>query len=522
MFKNEPLLDFTIPSVIESVQAALNTLNSKIGSSPLVASPIIGGKRITGLKTLPSTDPALPSVAIGHSELAIETHARQALEVLSHGAPAWAATPFAERAKIIRDVGERMCKERLALTALIIREAGKNWREADKDVCEAIDFCRFYADEMLRLGPPRRTMQVPGEENTYYYRPKGIAVVIAPWNFPLAIACGMTVAALVAGNCTALKPAEQTPLIAAEFARIVLEAGVPASAFAFLPGLGEVVGRALVQDPLTDLICFTGSKAVGLEILKSASQVLPGQRSIKRVITELGGKNALIVDEDADLDEAIKASIESAFGFSGQKCSALSRLIVIGDAYELLLERLKDATSDLIIGVPQAPATFLGPVIDEQAQQRILSTIQEAEKRLTLVYKGKVPSQGYFVPPTLFRDVPAQDPLWREEVFGPVVACVKARSIEEAVMMANDSEYALTGGICSRSPKNIDYVRSHLRVGNLYINRGITGALVCRQPFGGFQMSGIGSKAGGSDYLLQFLEPRTCTENTMRRGFAPE
>lgn len=522
MFTNEVLLDFTVANNVEQLKTALATLNTKLLTKPFEVNPLVAGKPVLGLKRLDSLDPSEPSKHIGSTGLADEKVVNQALETLVQGAPAWAATDFAERARIVRSIGERMAKERFALTALIVREAGKNWREADKDICEAIDFCKFYADEMLRLGPPKRTMEVPGEENLYYYAPKGVAVIIAPWNFPLAIACGMAVAALVAGNATALKPAEQTPIIAAEFARIVLEAGVPASAFAFLPGLGEVAGRALVQDSRVDLICFTGSKAVGLEILRTAAAVQPGQRSIKKVITELGGKNCLIIDEDADLDESIKGIIDSAFGYSGQKCSACSRVVVVGDAYAPLLERLTDAAADLIIGTASEPSTFIGPVIDAEAQKRILETISAGEKRLKVAFRGKVPSSGYFVPPTIFRDVPTTDPIWREEIFGPVVAIIKAENIEDAVRIANDSEYALTGGVFSRSPKSIALVKQKLRVGNLYINRGITGALVCRQPFGGFQMSGIGSKAGGTDYLLQFMDPRTSTENTMRRGFAPE
>jgi RHH-type proline utilization regulon transcriptional repressor/proline dehydrogenase/delta 1-pyrroline-5-carboxylate dehydrogenase len=331
----------------------------------------------------------------------------------------------------------------------------------------------------------------------------------------------MVVAALVTGNVTVLKPSEQTSLVAAEFAKILLDSGVPGKAFAFLPGRGEIIGRELVNSSKTDMICFTGSKAVGLEIISKAAIVHPGQKSIKRFIAELGGKNAIIVDEDADLDEAVKGVIYSAFGFAGQKCSACSRVIAVGDSYETFITRLCEAASDLICGDAKNPATLVGPVIDKETHKRINETIAKAEKNNRLAFRGKETPNGYFVTPTIFRDVETTSDLWCEEIFGPVLACRKAATFEEALEVANQSQYALTGGLFSRSPKNIAVAREEFRVGNLYINRGCTGALVCRQPFGGFRMSGVGSKAGGPDYLIQFMEPRTISENTMRRGFAP-
>ena len=364
-------------------------------------------------------------------------------------------------------------------------------------------------------------MDIEGEDNFYFYRPRGIAVVIAPWNFPLAIACGMTVASLVCGNVTILKPAEQTSLIAFEFAKILLTAGVPVDAFAFLPGEGESIGRALVQDPRTAIICFTGSKTVGLEILKNASVLAEGQKHIKKVITELGGKNCIIVDEDADLDEAIKGILYSAFGFAGQKCSACSRLVILKDIYERLLSRLADACNDLIVGPAGDSSSYFGPVIDKDSQSRILKIINDSKSQLNLLAQTKVPDFGYFVPGTIFRDVPLDHYIWQEEIFGPVLACAAAKDFEHALQIANDSQYALTGGLYSRSPANIKKAYEEFEAGNLYINRACTGALVCRQPFGGFKLSGMGSKAGGPDYLLQFMEPVCVSENTMRRGFAP-
>jgi RHH-type proline utilization regulon transcriptional repressor/proline dehydrogenase/delta 1-pyrroline-5-carboxylate dehydrogenase len=336
----------------------------------------------------------------------------------------------------------------------------------------------------------------------------------------------MTVAALVTGNTVVLKPAEQTGLIASELAKILYQAGTPADALSFLPGTGESVGRALVNHPDVAMVVFTGSRAVGLEIIEEAAHTHAGQRGIKRVVAELGGKNAIIVDEDADSDDAIRGVLSSAFSFAGQKCSACSRLIVVGASYDSFLDRLTQAARDLIVGDAADPSSFLGPVIDRESQNRILATISSAAQDLRMLGQTPIPAQcaerGFFVPPTLFRDVPTSHTLWRDEIFGPVVACAKASSFDEALQMATASEYALTGGIFSRHPHNIALAKRRFKVGNLYINRGITGALVGRQPFGGFCFSGIGSKAGGPDYLLQFCEPRVVTENTMRRGFTPD
>jgi RHH-type proline utilization regulon transcriptional repressor/proline dehydrogenase/delta 1-pyrroline-5-carboxylate dehydrogenase len=522
MFRNEPPLDFTVASERERLQRALNQLEQAMQQEKLLACPIVGGKLIGTEDVHLVQDPSEPTVCVGRVQYADVTLALRALEELRKGAPAWERLAFEKRSAIIARAGGLMRERRVELTALIIREAGKPWREADADVVEAIDFCEYYAEEMLRLGAPRRTQEVPGEDNVYFYQPRGIALVIAPWNFPLAIACGMVTAALVTGNATILKPAEQTSLIAFELAKILLEAGVPGDAFAFLPGVGEDIGSALVESPHVDVICFTGSKAVGLHIVKAAAEVRPEQRNVKKVIAEMGGKNAIIVDSDADLDEAIKGVLYSGFGYSGQKCSACSRVIVVGDAYQPFISRLSDAASDICVGPARISSTLLGPVIDQEAQQRILRTIAEAEKENKLAFKGQVPSSGYFVPATIFREVDPQSSLWKEEIFGPVIACLKVDSIEEALQVANDSPYALTGGFFSRSPANIELVRKEFKVGNLYVNRGCTGAIVCRQPFGGFRMSGVGSKAGGPDYLLQFLEPRVVTENMMRRGFSPE
>lgn len=522
MFVNESLLNFSSPATRAALQDALSGIDARVESMTLVALPIVDGREIDTQAIVARKDPAHSETILGTIHYADTELASEAIRVLQKGSRAWRDTPMTVRAKLLEDAAERMRKERHYLTALIIREAAKPWREADADIAEAIDFCRYYAGEAMRMAYPTRTSDIPGEEDFYYYEPKGIAAVISPWNFPLAITCGMTVAALVTGNTVLLKPAEQTSLIAYEFAKLLFDVGVPKDALAFLPGLGESLGRYLVNHPDVNLIAFTGSKNVGLEILATCAVVKPEQRDIKSAVIEMGGKNAIIVDEDADLDEATKAVLHSAFGYSGQKCSACSRLIAVGGAYEQLIQRLCEATADLVIGPASDPATILGPVIDEEARERLLNVILRAEKECTVALKGRAPSGGSFVPPLILKDVPQNSQAWREELFGPILACRKAKDFSEAIALANDSEYALTGSIFSRSPQNLSTGKKQMRAGNLYINRGCTGALVGRQPFGGYGLSGTGSKAGGPDYLLHFVRARTITENTMRRGFAPD
>jgi RHH-type proline utilization regulon transcriptional repressor/proline dehydrogenase/delta 1-pyrroline-5-carboxylate dehydrogenase len=519
MFKNEALTNFNSDTSRETMNTALAALERRIQHGTLKACPIIGGQEIHTGRENKRIDPAESEALIGITELAGKAEMERAITLLHKRAGSWAATPARNRADVLHTAARLMRQRKFDLSALIIREAGKPWREADADVAEAIDFCDYYALEMLRLGTPHKTQEVTGEDNYYSYAARGVCAVISPWNFPLAIACGMAGAALVAGNAVLLKPARQTSLIAFELCRILLEAGVPPEILAFLPSSGDEIGNALVESPLLDMICFTGSKAVGLDIIQRASVVQPGQRNVKKVVAEMGGKNAVIVDEDAELDDTIKLVLSSAYGFSGQKCSACSRLIVHQSIYETFIERLSQAASDLIIGKPADSASFMGPVIDAASQKRILGMVEEARKESTLAFMGQAPADGCYVPPVIFRDIPATSRLWREEVFGPVLAVRPAASFDEALTMANDCEYALTGGVFSRNPAHLELARRNFAVGNLYLNRSCTGALVQRQPFGGSRMSGVGSKAGGPDYLLQFLDPRTVSENTMRRGF---
>lgn len=526
IFKNEPFRDFSEAHNREALISALQSLSNQLSSGPLEAAPIINGETLPGVETYIRSDPSDTRITVGKIQFADINLADKALSVCKAGFNSWRNTPFQVRSETLHKIANAMRAEKARLTAIIIREGGKPWKEADADVAEAIDFCDYYALHMHRYGDPVLTEDVLGEDNYYFYQPRGVAVVISPWNFPLAITCGMAVAALVTGNTVILKPSEQTSIIAYHFAKLCYEAGVPRDVLAFLPGRGEVIGRYLVNDSRTDLIAFTGSKPVGLEIIRSAYDTKPTQTSIKRVIAELGGKNAIVVDADADLDDAIRGIMYSAFGFSGQKCSACSRLLIVGDAYQPLVERLSLAISDILIGSASDPATLVGPVIDLESKERIENTIAQGKESLTLAAQGKLQfelrEQGNFVTPTLFTDVPTDHPIWTEEIFGPVLACRQVQSFKEGIKLATDSQYALTGGVFTRSPSNLEYAKHEFRVGNLYLNRGCTGALVGRQPFGGFKLSGIGSKAGGPDYLLQFMEPRCLSENTMRRGFTPD
>lgn len=518
-FVNEALRDFAETHARDAFAGELTALESSLGwYCPLV---VDGQDRRTD-RTLESLDPANPSRVVAASAVASAQDASDAVEAAVRAFPAWRDRGPQARAAILIDAAERMRAERDRLAAIMVLEAGKTWPEADGDVCEAIDFLEYYAREMLRLAPVRNMGRIPGELNQYSYQPRGVAAVIAPWNFPLAILTGMTAASLVAGNCAVVKPAEQTPAIASELVRILRQAGVPDGALHFLPGFGEEVGAYLVEHPRVDIISFTGSKDVGVGIMRAAAELRPGQRSLKKVIAELGGKNAIIVDSDADLDMAVLGTLRSAFGFQGQKCSACSRAIVLHHNHDLFVERLIEAVRSLRVGPPRDPSHVVGPVIDREAQQRILRYIEIGKQQSTLAVQREVPAEGFYVGPTVFTGVHKDHTIAQEEIFGPVLGVIQVQDFDEAMEVALSTPFALTGGVYSRSPLNIARAREAFRVGNLYINRKITGALVHRQPFGGGGLSGVGGKAGGPDYLLNFMEARTVTENTMRRGFAPE
>ena len=518
-FANEPPADFTLEDTRQKMRVALGEMRAAFGKDyPLV----IGGKEITGEAWIDSTNPARPTEKIGRVVAATQAQAQAAVDAAVAAAAGWRATPVDKRADILDRMAALMREERFKLGALEVFEVGKAWAEADGDIAEAIDFCDFYAAEMRQLGRPQATFSVPGENSMQEYIPRGVGLVIAPWNFPLAILCGMTVAALVTGNTVVMKPAEQSSITAARFMDLATRAGLPPGVLNLLTGHGEDVGEFLVNHPKIDFVAFTGSKEVGLKIWEAGGRTRPGQSQLKKVVCEMGGKNALIIDADADLDEAVLGALYSAFGYQGQKCSALSRLIVHEDCYDRFVERLVEATSNIKVGYPEEPATIVGPVVDQEAYERIKRYVGIGKEEARLAFEGKVPEgDGYFIAPTIFAEVAPNARIAKEEIFGPVLAVLKAKSLDEAIQFANDTEFALTGGLYSRSPANIEKVKRELVVGNLYINRTITGAIVARHPFGGFKMSGGGTKAGGRDYLLNFLFPRVVTENVLRRGFAP-
>jgi RHH-type proline utilization regulon transcriptional repressor/proline dehydrogenase/delta 1-pyrroline-5-carboxylate dehydrogenase len=436
--------------------------------------------------------------------------------------PAWRDRPLEERAQLLEHLADRLQTDRLQLAALQVLEVGKPWKEADADVAEAIDFCRYYARQAVVELAPRRQGNMAGEDNLLWYEGRGPSVVLAPWNFPLAILCGMTTATLVAGNTVVMKPAEQASMVAYALFERMLEVGFPPEVVQFLPGIGENVGAYLVAHPAIAQVVFTGSKQVGLTIVEQAARTQPGQPQVKRVICEMGGKNAIIVDADADLDEAVAGVLHSAFGYAGQKCSACSRVIVVGTAYDPFVTRLIDACRSLSLEPAHHPACRLGPVIDEAAYNRLQKVIANPVEGATPLYIGATRAGGFYVPPALFRVEDHDHPLMQEELFGPILAVLHVPSFETALAVAVSTEFALTGAVYSRIPSHLDEARQRFRVGNLYLNRGCTGAMVQRQPFGGFGMSGIGSKAGGPGYLLHFADPRCVSENTMRRGFTPD
>ncbi|MBD2294563.1 L-glutamate gamma-semialdehyde dehydrogenase [Anabaena sphaerica FACHB-251] len=498
-------------------QAAFQNVRQQLGKTYL---PLINGEFVNTTTFVDSLNPSNFSEVVGKIGLISVEQAEEAMKFAKAAFPGWKKTPVKQRADILRKAAELMEERRAELSAWIVLEVGKPVKEADGEVSEAIDFCLYYAEEMERL-EKGVIYDVVGETNRYIYQPKGIAVVISPWNFPLAIACGMTVAALVSGNCTLLKPAETSSVITAKLTEILIEAGIPKGVFQYVPGKGSQVGAYLVNHPDTHVIAFTGSQEVGCRIYAEAAVLKPGQKHMKKVIAEMGGKNAIIVDESADLDQAVVGVVQSAFGYSGQKCSACSRVIVLQPIYDAFVERLVEATKSLNIGETELPSTQVGPVIDANAQSRILEYIEIGKKEAKLALELPSPTQGYFIGPVIFSEVPANGVIAQQEIFGPVLSVIRANDFQEALEFANSTNYALTGGLYSRTPSHIQQAQAEFEVGNLYINRNITGAIVARQPFGGFKLSGVGSKAGGPDYLLQFLEPRSITENIQRQGFAP-
>jgi RHH-type transcriptional regulator, proline utilization regulon repressor / proline dehydrogenase / delta 1-pyrroline-5-carboxylate dehydrogenase len=519
-YENAPLVNFVYTENQDRMREALAQVRTQLGQKyPLV----INGERVWTDKTIASINPTDPDQVVGHVTEAGIPEAERAVKAAREAFEKWSRAPFETRCRLLERAADIMQRRRYQLSALEVFEVGKAWAEADGDIREAMDFCLFYAQQMRLHGRPRLTQHMLGEESYQHYWPRGVALIIAPWNFPLAILTGMTTAALVTGNTVIMKPAEQSAVVGAMLMEIFEEAGVPPGVLNYLPGKGSVMGAHLVDHKDVDLIAFTGSREVGLRIFESAGKTKEGQRQLKHVVCEMGGKNAVIIDSDADLDEAIVDTIYSAFGYQGQKCSACSRLIILDDIYPRAIERLLNAAASLRVGNPEEPGITVGPVIDGTAHKRILEYIQCGKEEARLAFqRGDVPEKGFFIPPTIFTNVNPNATIACEEIFGPVLSVIRARDLDEAFEIANGTEFALTAGFFSRSPANIERAKAEIVAGNVYINRSCTGAVVGRHPFGGFKMSGGGTKAGGTDYLLHFMVPRVVTENITRHGFAPE
>ena len=489
------------------MEAALEKARAEFGREyPLH----LAGEAISTGDKLISVNPSNTSEVVGIHHKATAELAARAVEAGYAAFPKWAATPAEERVRLTVEVARILRARKLEFDAWLVYEAGKTWPEADADVAEAIDFCEYYAREMERLAGPQPVVQLPGEHDEMIYIPLGVGVVIPPWNFPLAIMVGMTIASLVTGNIAIIKPSSETPTIGAMFAAVLREAGFPESSFTLLTGSGAAVGDVLVQHPKTRYVSFTGSRDVGLRINELAAKAQPGQIWIKRVIAEMGGKDAIIVDADADLDKAVDGVLFSAFGYQGQKCSACSRAIVDATLYDRFLEKLVPKARNLKVGASDDPSNFMGPVISAGARKTILNYIEIGKQEGRLV-AGDTPvsGDGYFIPPTIIADIEAKDRIFQEEIFGPVLAVAKARDFEHALELANDSQYGLTGAVFSNTPEHLREAKERFHVGNLYFNRKCTGAMVGAHPFGGFNMSGTDSKAGGPDYLLLFLQAKS-------------
>lgn len=510
-FQNEPYADFSQPDNRQAMEAALAKVRSEFGREYQLR---IDGQWIATGDMLTSVNPSNPQEVVGVHHRATKELANQAVENAYTYFAEWSRTPAEERIRMLLDAARILRRRKFEFDAWLVLEAGKTWPEAEADVSEAIDFCEYYAREAQRLAGPQDVVQLPGERDEMVYIPLGVGVVIPPWNFPLAILVGMTVAALVTGNTVVLKPSSETPTIGAKFAEVLLEAGFPESSFTLLVGSGAAVGDVLVEHPKTRFVSFTGSRDVGLRINELAAKHHRGQIWIKRVVAEMGGKDAIVVDGDANVDDAVTGVLASAFGYQGQKCSACSRAIVHEKIYDSFLEKLTAKATTLKMGPSDDPGNYMGPVISAGAMKTILDYIETGKKEGRLLAGGDGPGSGsttggYFVPPTIIADVDSKARIFQEEIFGPVLAVTKAQSFEHALELANDTEYGLTGAVYSKNPEHLKAAKERFHVGNLYLNRKCTGAMVGAHPFGGFNMSGTDSKAGGPDYLLLFVQAKS-------------
>ncbi len=512
-FTNEPFVDFSKPENRRAMEEALKKVAGELGREyPLY----IAGEKVTISEKLRSTNPSHAEQVVGIFQKATIELANRAVEEAHRAFERWKGVPAEQRSECLFRAAGILRQRKFEMAAWVCYEVGKTWPEADADVAETIDFCEFYGREMLRLAGPQPLTPVKGEKNYLVYIPLGVGVVIPPWNFPCAIMAGMTTASIVAGNTVVLKPSSDSPTVAAKFLEILYEAGVPKEVVSFVTGPGGTVGDALVAHPKTRYVAFTGSKEAGLHISEQAARKQPGQIWIKRTVLEMGGKDAIIVDDDADLDAAVEGVAVSAFGYQGQKCSACSRAIVTQKVYDAFLEKLKERVGKIRVGPADTPDNFMGPVVNKSSMKSILDYIEVGKKEGRVVTGGgpaKTPAgDGYFIAPTVIADVNPKARIAQEEIFGPVLAVIPAKDFDHALEIANDTEFGLTGGVYSRNPQKLDRAAEAFHVGNLYFNRKCTGALVGAHPFGGFNMSGTDSKTGGKDYLLLFLQAKTVAE----------
>ncbi|WP_448376222.1 L-glutamate gamma-semialdehyde dehydrogenase [Fervidobacterium sp.] len=510
-FRNEPVTDFSNPENERKMKEALEKVYKEFGKEYDI---VIGGKIYKTEKKIRSINPSKPEEVVGIASSANEELAEKALEAAWEAFKTWSRTPAHIRAEYLLKAAKRIRERKLEFDAVMVYEVGKNWVEADADTSEAIDFLEFYAREMLRYGSEQAIVRIPGEYNELRYIPLGVGIIIPPWNFPLAILVGMTSAAIVTGNTVVLKPASDSPVIAAKFFEVLQEIGLPDGVVNFLPGSGALAGEFLVKHPKTRFISFTGSKDVGLRIHELAAKPQPGQIWIKRTVLEMGGKDAVVVDETADLDAAAEGIVVSAFGFQGQKCSAGSRAVIVKDVYDKVIEKVLERTAKITIGDVRYKENWLGPVVNKSSMEKIMAYIEIGKKEGQLIYGGNAREDlgGYFIEPTIFKDVAWDARIAQEEIFGPVLAIIKAEDFDDALRIANATEYGLTGSLYSRDRKRIERAKEEFHVGNLYFNRKCTGALVGVHPFGGFNMSGTDSKAGGRDYLGLFLQAKAMSE----------
>ncbi|HYZ84968.1 MAG TPA: L-glutamate gamma-semialdehyde dehydrogenase [Bryobacteraceae bacterium] len=509
-FANEPYTDFSRPENRSAMQAAMEKVRRELGREyPL----LLNGERVSTGNLLVSVNPSHPSEVVGSHHKATAELARRAVDESFAYFPEYSRTAVEDRVRWTLRAAEILRERKFEFNAWLAYEAGKTWPEAEAETAEAIDFCEYYGRQMLGFASPEKPVQMPGERDAMVYLPLGVGVVIPPWNFALAILTGMTIAALVTGNTAIVKPSSETPTVAQKLAEVLLEAGFPPKSFSMLVGSGAEVGDVLVEHPKTRFVSFTGSRDVGLRINELAAKPRKGQIWIKRVVAEMGGKDAIIVDRDTDLDQAITGVVQSAFGYQGQKCSACSRAIVDESIYDEFLQRVQEKVSSLTVGPVEEPANYMGPVISDKARKSILQYIEIGKGEGRLLVGGDTPeSDGYFINPTVIADIDENDRVFQEEIFGPVLAVTKARDFDHALELANATEYGLTGAVYTKDPEKIARAREEFHVGNLYINRKCTGAMVGAHPFGGFNMSGTDSKAGGPDYLLQFLQAKSIAE----------